>query len=124
LGVLGGPGAVLVKPWGVTWALLGESWVCLGGPGGVLGRACGRPSAPDVTHTDVSASPMLSMLFYYFFDFLISYSFFFVFVVALGGPELLLGSFVGPQGMLEGFLDSLGGPRRFLGGSRRSSEVP
>ena len=43
--------------------------------------------------------------------------FFFVFVLALGVPELLLGSLAGPQGMLEGFLGSLGGPRKFLGGS-------
>ena len=42
--------------------------------------------------------------------------FLFVFVLALGGPELLLGSLAGPQGMLEGFLGSLGGPRKFLGG--------
>ena len=35
-------------------------------------------------------------------------------VLALAGPELLLGSLVGPQGMLEGVF-------RFLG---RSSEVP
>ena len=114
MGVLGGPGAVLVKPWGVTWALLGESWVCLGGPGGLLGRACGRPSAPDVTHTDVSASPMLSMFFYQFFSFS---NIIFIFLCGCsrpGGPELLLGSLVGPQGMLEGVF-------RFLG---RSSEVP
>ena len=50
MGVLGGPGAGLVKPWGSP----GHFW--------------GRPSAPDVTHTDVSASPMLSMLFYTFFS--------------------------------------------------------
>ena len=116
MGVLGGPGAVLVKPWGVTWALLWKSWVCLGGPGGVLGRACGRPSAPDATQTGVSASPNLSMFLYQLFSFLIYYSFFFVFVLALGGPELLLGSLAGPQGMLEGFLGSLGGHRKFLGG--------
>lgn len=49
-----------------------------------------------------------------FLVFLIYYLFLFVFVLALGGPELLLGSLVGPQGMLEGVF-------RFLG---RSSEVP
>ena len=51
-----------------------------------------------------------------FLVFLIYYLFLFVFVLALGGPELLLGSLAGPQGMLEGFLGSLGGPRKFLGG--------
>ena len=51
-----------------------------------------------------------------FLVFLIYYLFLFVFVLALGGPELLLGSLAGPQGMLEGFLGSLGGHRKFLGG--------
>ena len=52
-----------------------------------------------------------------FLVFLILCSFFFVFVLAMGVPELFLGSLAGPQGMLEGFLGSLGGPRKFLGGS-------
>ena len=98
MGVLGGPGAVLVKPWGVTWALLGESWVCLGGPGGLLGRACGRPSAPDVTHTDVSASPMLSMFFYTFFSFS---NMIFIFVCVCsrpGGSRAALGKPCGSPG--------------------------
>ena len=93
MGVLGGPGAVLVKPWGVTWALLGESWGSLGGPGGVLGRHCGRPSAPDVTHTDVSASPMFSMFFYNLFS-ASNIMFIFLYFQFLGGPW---GSLVGPS---------------------------
>ena len=98
MGVLGGPGAVLVKPWGVTWALLGESWGSLGGPGGVLGRPCRRPSAPDVTHTDVSASPMLSMFFYTFFSFS---NIIFVFVCVCsrpGGSRAALGKPCGSPG--------------------------
>ena len=61
-GVVGGAGAVLVKPWGRARASLGGSWECLGGPWGflggpwwLLGRLGGRPRAPYVTHTYVSA---------------------------------------------------------------------
>ena len=52
-----------------------------------------------------------------FLRFLIYYSCFFVFVVALGDPELLLRTLAGTQGMLDGFLGSLGGPRKFRVGS-------
>ena len=117
MGVLGGPGAVLVKPWGITWALLGESWGSLGGPGGFLGRPCGRPSAPDVTHTYVSASLIFSMFFYQLFSFSNIVFIFLCFCSRHWVPELFLGSLAGPQGILEGFLGSLGGPRKFLGGS-------
>ena len=98
MGVLGGPGAVLVKPWGVTWALLGESWGSLGGPGGVLGRPCGRPSAPDVTHTDVSASPMFSMFFYQLFSFSNIVFIFLCFCSRHGGPGAVLGKPCGSPG--------------------------
>ena len=113
MGVLGGPGVVLVKPWRGTWALLGESWEVLGG-------SLGEPEEDHVLQT--LRTSMFQRLLCFpcsstnFLVCLIFHSFFFVFVLALGGPELLLGSLAGPQGMLEGFLGSLGGHRKFLGG--------
>ena len=117
MGVLGGPGAVLVKPWGSP----GHYWGAPGGPWkvlwGLLGRPCGRPSASDATHTDVSAFRMFSCFSTNFTVVVVLFLFCFVFVLAMGVPELFLGSLAGPQGILEGFLGSLGGPRKFLGGS-------
>ena len=116
MGVLGGPGAVLVKPWGLP----GHYWGAPGGPWkvlwGLLGRPCGRPSASDATHTHVSAFRMFSCVSF-FFCFCDIVLFCFVFVLAMGVWELFLGSLAGPQGILEGFWGSLGGPRKFLGGS-------
>ena len=71
------PGGSFGGPWG-SWScsceplggcpgILSESQGSLGGPWGVLGRPCGRPSAPDVTHTDVSAFRMFSCLSVYVF---------------------------------------------------------
>ena len=37
-------------------------------------------------------------------------------LLAQGVPELLSGNLAGPQGMFDGFLGSLGGIRKFLGG--------
>ena len=59
-GILGGPGAVLVKPSGV-----------LGGSLGVPGRPCGRSRAPDITHTDISAFRILSFVSISFLRFLV-----------------------------------------------------
>ena len=52
-----------------------------------------------------------------FLVFVILCSFVFVFVLAMGVPELFLGSLAGPQSILAAFLGSLGDPRKFLGGS-------
>ena len=61
-GVLGCPGAVLVRPWGITRASLWGSWGSLGRSGGywgVLSTSLGDPvgdlGAPYATQTDVSA---------------------------------------------------------------------
>ena len=51
-----------------------------------------------------------------FLAFLILCQFFFVFVVALGGPELLLGSLTGPQGLLEVSVGFLGRSSEVSGG--------
>ena len=61
-GVPGGHGAVLGKPSGVAgaslgilgapWEVLGGSW---GGPWRLLGQHCGGRSAPNATHSEVSA---------------------------------------------------------------------
>ena len=117
MGVLGGPGAVLVKPWGVTWALLGESWGSLGGPGGSLGDPVGDQVLQTLRTPTFQRLPCFPCFSTNFLVFLIVCLFFFVFVLAMGVTELLLGNLAGPQGMLEGFLGSLGGPLKFLGGS-------
>jgi hypothetical protein len=117
LGVLGGPGVVLVKPWGSP----GPLWGTLGGPWGVLGGSLGDPVGDQVPQTLRTPMFQRPLCFLYFFYNLFSFSntvlIFLCFCSRHGGLELLLGSLAGPQGMLEGLLGSLGGARKFLGGS-------
>ena len=117
MGVLGGPGAVLVKPWGSP----GHYWGLLGVLGRSFGGSLGDPVGDQVRQT--LRTPMFQR-FVCFHVFLFIFCCFcdivlfcFVFVLAMGVWELFLGSLAGPQGILEGFLGSLGGPRKFLGGS-------
>ena len=117
MGVLGGPGVVLVKPWGSP----GHLWGTLGGPWGVLGGSLGDPVGDQVLQT--LRTPMFQLLvcfrcvFYKLFSCSSTVLIFLCFCFRHGGLELLLGSLAGPQGMLEGLLGSLGGARKFLGGS-------
>ena len=83
MGVLGGPGAFLVKPWGSP----GHYWGAPGGPWkvlwGLLGRPCGRPSTSDATHTHVSAFRMFSCVSIYLF---VVFVILFCFVLCLCSP--------------------------------------
>ena len=70
-GVPGGHGAVLGKPSGVAgaslgvlgapWEVLGGSW---GGPWRLLGQHCGGRSAPNATHSEVSAFHVFRRFFF------------------------------------------------------------
>ena len=99
LGTFGGILGVIGRSWGGPWASLWET-------------KCSRRCALRC----FSVSYAFHVLLQTFVVFLISVAFSLCLFSRWGGLVLLFGSLAGPQGMLEGFLGSLGGHRKFLGG--------
>ena len=116
------PGRSLGRPWG-CWGILGDtlgSLVALGVslgdslgvPGVSLGSPCRGPSAPYVTHTDVSAFSVFLFFRSYLRSFLGFRSFFRFPWGVLGAAE---GSFETPWGSLVALGVSLGASLGVLG---------